>query len=76
MTTYMVPCMCRPVLAVLDEATSSITAEAEAAIYAALRASGVTCVSIGHSDRLRALHQTRLHISGDGSGYWQLGPCD
>jgi ABC-type uncharacterized transport system fused permease/ATPase subunit len=62
----------RPLLALLDEATSSISPPAQAAIYAALKAAGVTIVSLGHDEALRGLHDMELQLAGDGSGAWRL----
>jgi ABC-type uncharacterized transport system fused permease/ATPase subunit len=57
----------RPRLALLDESSSALDGEAEAAAYAALRAAGTTYVSVGHRDSLRAFH-TRLLRLGDANG--------
>jgi ABC-type uncharacterized transport system fused permease/ATPase subunit len=57
----------RPRLALLDESSSALDGEAEAAAYAALRAAGTTYISVGHRESLRAFH-TRLLRLGDGGG--------
>jgi ABC-type uncharacterized transport system fused permease/ATPase subunit len=66
--------LAKPRLALLDESSSALDGEAEAAAYAALRAAGTTYVSVGHRDSLRAAHQRALRIAGDGNGGWALQP--
>jgi ABC-type uncharacterized transport system fused permease/ATPase subunit len=66
--------LAKPRLALLDESSSALDAEAEAAAYAALRAAGTTYVSVGHRDSLRQAHARALRIAGDGLGGWTLAP--
>ena len=66
--------LAKPRLALLDESSSALDAEAEAAAYAALRAAGTTYVSVGHRDSLRKAHARALRIAGDGQGGWTLAP--
>ena len=57
----------RPALAFLDEATSEMDGAAERGAMAALRASGVTVVSVGHRASLARLHTRHLRLeTGDG----------
>ena len=62
----------RPAVAVLDEATASVDAAAEAQIYGHLRECCATVVSAGHSASLAALHDTTLDLLQDGLGGWEL----
>ena len=64
--------LAKPRLALLDESSSALDAEAEAAAYAALREAGTTYVSVGHRDSLRQAHARALRIQGDGLGGWAL----
>ena len=53
----------RPAVAVLDEVTASVSAEAAVALYRALQAAGITCVSIGQDcEHLRAAHTHHLRL--------------
>ncbi|GAB4815130.1 hypothetical protein N2152v2_002176 [Parachlorella kessleri] len=60
----------RPALAYLDEATSAVDAEVEAALYAALRERCACYVSIGHRKQLVAYHTHVLQCEGEGR--WRL----
>ena len=66
--------LAKPRLALLDESSSALDGDGEAAAYAALRAAGTTYVSVGHRDSLRAAHARALRIAGDGNGGWALQP--
>ena len=57
----------KPSYAVLDEATSALDAENEAALYDALRALGITLVSVTHHPGLLKYHARVLELTGDGS---------
>ncbi|WP_174430627.1 ABC transporter ATP-binding protein/permease [Burkholderia metallica] len=50
----------------LDEATSAMDVMTEARLYRALRASGATCVSVGHRPSLFAYHIKVLELREDG----------
>ncbi len=71
-------CACRrPDLAVLDEITASVSAEAAAQLYSVLHTAGISCVSVGQDcSYLRALHthQLRLGLEAEGGeeGAWEL----
>ncbi len=56
----------KPSYAVLDEATSALDAENEAALYDALRALGITLVSVTHHPGLLKYHARVLTLTGDG----------
>jgi ABC-type uncharacterized transport system fused permease/ATPase subunit len=60
----------RPLLAVLDEGTSSLPDAAAVELYQQLQAVGISCVSVGHSSCLVPLHTQVLRLAGDGSGAW------
>jgi putative ATP-binding cassette transporter len=62
----------RPVLAVLDEASSALDLAAEAELYGLVVAAGAMVVSVGHRPSLRAFHHWELQLSGHGS--WRLEP--
>ena len=56
----------RPRLAVLDEATSAVSEEAETDMYREAGRAGVTLVSVGHRASLRQHHHQLLLIGQDG----------
>lgn len=62
----------RPAMAFLDEATSAVDSDMEELLYSAAVSAGVTVVSVGHRDSLRAFHQDLLNLKGDGT--WTLEP--
>jgi ABC-type uncharacterized transport system fused permease/ATPase subunit len=62
----------RPAVVVLDEATASVDAAAEAQIYGHLRECCATVISAGHSAALAALHDSTLDLLQDGLGGWEL----
>jgi putative ATP-binding cassette transporter len=59
-----------PRIVILDEATSALDGANEAALYARLRASGATLVSIAHRAAVLRHHTHVLRLTGDGS--WEL----
>jgi len=63
----------RPVMVVLDESTNAMTAEEEARVYSMCRRRGVTILSVGHRESLRAHHDIELRVGHGGS--WALTPC-
>jgi putative ATP-binding cassette transporter len=60
----------RPKFAVLDESTSSLPEDAEASLYRACIAKGITLMSVGHRSTLRRFHRKQLELKGDGT--WTL----
>ncbi|XGW33025.1 hypothetical protein V3C99_017494 [Haemonchus contortus] len=60
----------RPAFVFLDEATSSLSIDAEAKIYTLLREEGITYVSTGHRKSLKYFHDWELRLNGN-SG-WEL----
>lgn len=54
----------RPRFAVLDEATSAVSADGEADLYGAVIAAGVTVLSIAHRPALKKFHQRIVHFDG------------
>jgi putative ATP-binding cassette transporter len=60
----------RPKFAVLDEATSALDGENEAMLYAELRRSEATLISVTHHPSLVREHASVLELRGDGS--WSL----
>jgi vitamin B12/bleomycin/antimicrobial peptide transport system ATP-binding/permease protein len=60
----------RPEVAVLDEATSALDVENEAKLYAALRSTSTTLISVTHHPSLLKYHSQVLELVGDGS--WRL----
>uniref|UniRef100_A0A914WZL0 ABC transporter domain-containing protein n=1 Tax=Plectus sambesii TaxID=2011161 RepID=A0A914WZL0_9BILA len=58
----------KPAIAILDEATSSVSSDCEADIYRLLRANGITFVSAGHRPSLLQFHEIELHLDGK-TGY-------
>ncbi|HEV2547436.1 MAG TPA: ABC transporter ATP-binding protein/permease [Stellaceae bacterium] len=62
--------LCEPAIVFLDEATSGLDEESEAALYGILRRAPwrPTIVSVGHRTTLRALHQRVLALAEAGQG--------
>lgn len=62
-----------PKYAILDEATSAVSADGEAVLYTACVQVGITMLSIGHRPALRDFHSTVLHLEGqDGDKGWRI----
>ncbi|MFZ6779707.1 ABC transporter ATP-binding protein/permease [Undibacterium sp. Ji83W] len=59
-----------PEIVILDEATSALDSANESALYARLRESGVTLISIAHRPAVLKHHTHVLHLLGDGA--WKL----
>jgi putative ATP-binding cassette transporter len=59
-----------PRIVILDEATSALDSANETALYARLRASGATLVSIAHREAVLRHHTHVLKLAGDGS--WEV----
>ena len=60
----------KPRIAILDEATSALDNTNEASLYARLRATGATVVSIAHRSAVLKHHTHVLKL--DGAGGWEL----
>lgn len=54
----------RPRFAVLDEATSAVSADGEADLYGAVAAAGITVLSIAHRPALKKFHARVVHFDG------------
>jgi putative ATP-binding cassette transporter len=63
-----------PQIVILDEATSALDSANEAALYARLRASGATLVSIAHRAGVLRHHTHVLQLTGDGT--WKVHDAD
>ncbi len=59
-----------PKVVILDEATSALDSGNEASLYARLRESGTTLISIAHRPAVLRHHTHVLHLLGDGA--WEL----
>jgi putative ATP-binding cassette transporter len=57
----------KPRYVVLDEATSALDPENEGKLYEALRALGITIVSVTHHPGVLKYHQRVLELAGDGT---------
>jgi putative ATP-binding cassette transporter len=62
--------LAKPRYAILDEATSALDVANEEALYALLKASGTTFVSVGHRPTLVKYHGDVLLLTGDGG--WKV----
>jgi len=60
----------RPKIVILDEATSALDSNNEAALYARLRDSGATLISIAHRAAVLRHHTHVLRLAGEGA--WEL----
>ena len=62
-----------PKYAILDEATSAVSADGERVLYNACVQVGITMLSIGHRPALRDFHSTVLHFEGqEGGKGWRV----
>ncbi len=62
-----------PKYAILDEATSAVSADGERVLYSACVQVGITMLSIGHRPALREFHSTVLHFEGqEGGKGWRI----
>ena len=57
----------KPAFCVLDESTSAVEVEVESAIYAKLRAAGITLISVSHRASLLQFHDRVLRIGPERS---------
>jgi putative ATP-binding cassette transporter len=64
----------RPRYVLLDEATSSLDPENEAALYRLLTSLSITVVSVSHHPALLKYHSQVLELTGDGG--WRLSPSE
>ncbi len=62
--------LAKPKYAILDEATSALDVQNEEQLYAVLKESGTTFVSVGHRPTLVKYHGEVLLLTGDGG--WNL----
>ncbi|MBC7499103.1 MAG: ABC transporter ATP-binding protein/permease [Herminiimonas sp.] len=60
----------QPRFVILDEATSALDSSNEAALYACLRAKGMTLISIAHRPAVLRYHTHVLQLTGDGA--WEV----
>lgn len=61
-----------PRYAILDEATSAVSADGERTLYSAFVRAGITMLSIAHRD-LRDFHSVVVHFEGQSAGHgWNL----
>jgi len=60
----------KPDIVILDEATSALDSGNEASLYARLRDSGATLISIAHRAAVLRHHTHVLRLTGDGA--WEL----
>jgi putative ATP-binding cassette transporter len=60
----------KPGIVILDEATSALDSGNEASLYARLRDSGATLISIAHRAAVLRHHTHVLHLTGDGG--WEV----
>lgn len=58
----------QPQVAVLDEATSAVSLEVEDQLYRECMKRGITLISVGHRESLKAYHSALLYL--DGKGGW------
>jgi len=59
-----------PGIVILDEATSALDSANEASLYARLRDSGMTLISIAHRPAVLRHHTHVLHLTGEGA--WEV----
>ncbi len=64
----------QPRVVILDEATSALDGANEALLYARLRDSGASLISIAHRAAVLAHHTHVLQLTGDGN--WSLHPAE
>jgi ABC-type uncharacterized transport system fused permease/ATPase subunit len=57
-----------PRYAILDEATSAVSADGEKVLYIACVKAGITMLSIGHRPALRNFHSQVVHLEGQSAG--------
>jgi len=61
----------KPILAVLDEATSAVSLDVEKRLYESCLERKITLLSVGHRNSLKQFHQQVLYLSGENGG-WEL----
>ncbi|NET50518.1 MAG: ABC transporter ATP-binding protein/permease [Merismopedia sp. SIO2A8] len=62
----------QPTYAILDEATSALDQANEEQLYALLKKTGTTYLSVGHRQSLENYHQQLLRLSDDGTWQFQI----
>lgn len=67
--------LAKPRLVLMDESTSALDTRNERLLYGALKAAGVTYVSVGHRPTLLQFHEKVLLLHGDGKGGWETRPA-
>ena len=60
----------KPQFVLLDEATSALSIDVEDELYNMCLDLGVTLISVGHRDTLKAYHNSLLSLEHDGS--WSI----
>ena len=55
----------KPTYAILDECTSAVSIDIEAHIYAHMKQSGITIISVSHRDTVWKFHEFLLKFEGD-----------
>ncbi|XP_069811814.1 lysosomal cobalamin transporter ABCD4-like [Dendropsophus ebraccatus] len=60
----------QPKFAVLDEASSALSEEAEVELYTRCKQLGMTLISVGHRRSLQKLHDLELNLGTN--GHWDL----
>ncbi len=68
--------MFRPILAILDEATSGLQESLTATIYARLDAMGITIITVGHRESLAVHHDVRITMGVDDLGSYKIDELD
>jgi ABC-type uncharacterized transport system fused permease/ATPase subunit len=66
----------RPKFAILDECTSAVSLEMEAALYKECKSMSITYITICHRPALKAYHTHNLNLTGDGKGGWEYTEID
>eukprot|EP00041_Stephanoeca_diplocostata_P016354 m.321679 g.321679 ORF g.321679 m.321679 type:complete len:741 (-) comp20338_c0_seq7:2065-4287(-) len=62
----------KPLFAILDEATASVSHDIELKLVEACICQGITVISVSHRKNLRQCHKQMLHLLNDGKGGWEL----
>ena len=65
-----------PKFAILDECTSAVSLDMEAALYDECKKASITYITICHRPALKAYHTHNLNLTGDGKGGWEYIDVD
>jgi ABC-type uncharacterized transport system fused permease/ATPase subunit len=65
-----------PKFAILDECTSAVSLDMEAALYDECKKAQITYITICHRPALKAYHTHNLNLTGDGKGGWEYTEID